>query len=97
MNYLLVKHKVANYDKWKAVFEANGPQALSAGLDLEHVFRDAADPDLVFVLCKTEDKEKALSFLQDPQGAESAKKGAVIGTPEGWWLTKVQANWMSKR
>ena len=91
MPYLIVKHRVADFAQWKRVFEENGPSARRGGLELERVLRDMADPNLVFVICKIVDVEKAKAFTQT--GGDSAKRGTVIGTPEGWWLTEEPASW----
>lgn len=93
MPYLLVKHKVADVAQWKRVFEGHGPAARAAGLELLHVLRDTADPDLVFVFCKVNDLKKAQAFAQAGQASDSAERGAVIGTPEGWWLAEEPASW----
>ncbi len=91
MPYLLVKHRVADFAQWKRVFEANGPAARAGGLELLHVLRDAADPSMVFVFCRVDDLNKAQAFTQAGQAADSAKRGTVIGTPEGWWLNDESA------
>ncbi len=92
MHYLLVKHKVADFVQWKRVFEENGGAARQGGLELLHVFRDLAEPNLVFVLCKVTDLKKAKAFTES--GGDSAKRGGVIGTPEGWWLSEEpQVTW----
>ncbi len=93
MHYLLVKHKVADYAQWKRVFERNAPDARMSGLELAHVFRDLADPNLVFVLCRVRDLKKAQAFTQRGAASDSAKEGGVIGTPEGWWLEEAPASW----
>ncbi len=93
MHYLLVKHKVANVAQWKRVFEENGQAARQGGMELVRVLRDTADPNLVFVLCKINNLKKAQAFTQAAGASDSAKKGTVIGTPEGWWLTEEKASW----
>ncbi len=91
MHYLLVKHKVADFAQWKRVFEENGKAARQGGMELLHVFRDTADSNLVFVFCKVHDFKKAKAFTQAADAGDSAKRGTVIGTPEGWWLREENA------
>ncbi len=93
MHYLVVKHQVADVAQWKRVFEANGAAARAAGMELLHVLRDTADPTLVLVFCKVHDLKKAQAFTQAAGASDSAKRGTVIGTPEGWWLTEELASW----
>ncbi len=93
MQHLVVKHRVADFAQWKRVFEQNGTVARQAGFELLHVFRDAADPNLVFVFCKIHDLKKAKAFTQSAAAGDSAKRGTVIGTPEGWWLNEETVSW----
>ncbi len=93
MPYLLVKHKVEDFAQWKRVFEENGPAARAGGLELLRVLRDTADPNMVFVFCRVNDINKAQAFTQAGQVSDSAKRGTVIGTPEGWWLSEEPASW----
>ena len=93
MPYLIVKHNVADVAQWKRVFEENGAAAKQGGLELLHVLRDMADPSLVFVICNVTDMKKARAFTQAGAASDSAKRGTIIGTPEGWWLTEEPASW----
>ena len=93
MPYLLVKHRVADFAQWKRVFEENGEAARQGGMELLHLFRDMADPNLLFVFCKVHDVKKAKAFTQAASTGDSAKKGTVIGTPEGWWLSEERVSW----
>ena len=88
MHYLVVKHQVADFAQWKRVFGENGEAARQGGMELLHVLRDTADPNLVFVFCKIHDLKTAKAFTQTADAGDSAKQGTVIGTPEGWWLSE---------
>lgn len=91
MHYLLVKHKIADFAQWKRVFENNATAAQKAGIEFEHIFRDTTDTGLVFVLCRIDDLSKAKAFTQSQGASDSARRGGVIGTPEGWWLSEEKA------
>jgi hypothetical protein len=86
MNYLLCKHKVANYAKWKRVFDSDAAAARKAGMHLLHIFRDAADPKIVMLLIKVDNVKKAEAFIDAPDAGDYAKRAGVIGDPEIWFL-----------
>jgi hypothetical protein len=40
MNYLLVRHKVADFSKWKAAYDAHSPARQKAGLTEKYLLRN---------------------------------------------------------
>lgn len=88
MFYLFVKHKVADFVKWKKVFDANAAGAKAAGLHLLHLLRDASDPNLVVLLFKVDDIKKAKAFTETPDASKSKVNSGVIGVPEMMFLSE---------
>jgi hypothetical protein len=86
MNYLMCKHKVRNYAKWKRVFDTDAAAARKAGLRLLHLFRDIEDPNTVVLLIKVASVKKAEAFINAPDADDYAKRAGVIGEPEIWFL-----------
>ena len=43
MNYLLVRHKVADFSKWKAAYDAHSPARQKAGIAEKYLLRNT-DP-----------------------------------------------------
>ncbi|PYJ22558.1 MAG: hypothetical protein DME99_05075 [Verrucomicrobia bacterium] len=56
---MLVRHKVADFAKWKPVYDAHLSARQKAGLNEEHIFRNADDPNEVLLLFSMEDLDKA--------------------------------------
>jgi hypothetical protein len=81
-HYLLVRHRVADFDSWHGVFESHAAAQREAGLHLLHLLRDAADPNLVVLLFRADDPEAALAFTSSPDAAAAARTAGVIGNPE---------------
>jgi len=50
MNYVLIRHKVADFAKWKPVYDGHLSARQKAGLKEEHLFRNADDPNEVLLL-----------------------------------------------
>ena len=62
-NVVFIRHKVANFRKWKAVFDAHGPVRLAKGCQGTHVFRRADNPKELVVMLTWSDLGKAREFI----------------------------------
>ena len=63
MPFLLVSHKVKNFDEWKAAFDAHsGVRRANGSLD-EHLF-DGTLPNEVVILFEWDDLPKARHFAE---------------------------------
>ena len=62
-NVVYIRHKVANYRKWKAVFDAHGPVRMAQGCQGTHVFRRADNPKELVIMLTWSDLGKARQFL----------------------------------
>jgi len=63
MAFLLVRHKVADYDRWKATFDADGARRASGGCRGGQVFRTLGRPDEVIVLLEWSDAAALQRFM----------------------------------
>jgi hypothetical protein len=78
MTVMLCRNRVADFSKWKAVFDANLPSATDAGLRLTNLWQDLADPNNVFFLFEVESVERARAFIEDPEAAKSGEASGVL-------------------
>jgi hypothetical protein len=62
-NVVFIRHKVVNFRKWKAVFEAHSPAWLTQGCRGAHIFRRADNPKELVVMLTWSDLGKARQFL----------------------------------
>jgi len=62
-NVVVIRHKVANFRRWKAVFEAHGPARMACGCEEARVFRRADNPKELVVMLAWSDLGKAREFL----------------------------------
>lgn len=79
---VIVKHKVADYTKWKASYDAHDSLRLANGMHSYVIGRNVEDSNLLLVAVKADDAEKAKSFIKDPSLKAAMKKGGVTGTPD---------------
>ena len=87
MSHLLVRHKVADFAKWKAVYDTHAPVRQSAKLKEVHLLRGADDPNEVVMLFATEDLAAARAFANSPNLKETMQKAGVIDQPTVLFLT----------
>ncbi len=62
MAHMLVRHKVLDFDKWKAAYDAHRQARAAAGLTDLNLWRNTDDPKEVFLLFKAADLAKAKTF-----------------------------------
>jgi hypothetical protein len=62
MTHVLVRHKVADFAKWKAVYDNHAGARQSAGLKEKHLLRNLDNPNEVVLLFEAADLQKARQF-----------------------------------
>jgi hypothetical protein len=78
MTYMLCRNRVADYSRWKAVFDSHAEAHRRAGLELVKIWRAVDEPDNVFFLFEVASVHKALEFINDPVSAEAGDAAGVI-------------------
>lgn len=87
VNIMLAKHKVANFAKWKASYEARDSLRLANGIHSFVIGRGVPDSNTVLVAVKVEDVAKAKAFSKDPELKKAMQQGGVVGAPTFMFLT----------
>jgi hypothetical protein len=78
---MIVKHKVANYAKWKPAYESHDSTRLANGLHSYIIARGTEDSNMVLVAMRMDDVNKAKAVAASPELKERMKKGGVLGAP----------------
>jgi len=86
MTYLFCKHKVAEYARWRRVFDSHAEAQHESGLHVLHVLRAADDPNLIVMLFRVDDVAKARAFTEAPSARETGDEAGVIGPAEMFYL-----------
>jgi hypothetical protein len=82
MCYIVVRHTVADYEKWRPFYDGDDVRRRAAGeTGVSFVYRDVDDPNTTTVLMEWDKPENAQKFANDPALAEVMKKAGVIGQP----------------
>ncbi|UQD56620.1 hypothetical protein [Flavobacterium sp. K5-23] len=79
---ITVKHKVANYEKWRIEYDAHDSIRQAYGITHYVLGRGMDDPNVIVVINKINDVQKAKEFSKLPALKEAMKKAGVIGAPE---------------
>jgi heme-degrading monooxygenase HmoA len=86
MIHMLVRHKVADFDKWRAVFDSNAEAQKEAGLRLKQLLRNVDDPNEVFLFFEVDDLEAAKGFVNAPEAHDAKEDSGVIDEPDCYLL-----------
>ena len=86
MPSLLIRHHVADYAAWKAVFDEQELTRRANGSQGGRLFRDAADPNEVLLLLEWDDLERARLFADSDDLREAMARAGVTDQPDLWFL-----------
>src|ERR1700726_2567658 len=78
---VVVKHKVANYAKFKAAYDAHDSARLANGMHSYVIGRGLQDSNLIMVALKVDDMAKAKAFSKGPSLKKAMQKAGVTGAP----------------
>jgi heme-degrading monooxygenase HmoA len=86
MPYVLIRHRVADYSKWKRAFDAHGSARRSGGSKGGRLFRSAVRPKEVFILLRWNDLRRAKKFTKSAALRKAMKGAGVRGKPDVFFL-----------
>jgi hypothetical protein len=86
MPYLLARHKVEDYAKWKAAFDEYAADREAASSKGGYVFRNVNDPNEVVVLLEYDDLEKARQRFPSMDSGEGWQGVGVVDQPDIYFL-----------
>ena len=86
MGYLLVRHKVREFQEWRLVFDAHKEAQRRAGLRIEKVMRNMYEPNEVFLLFEVLDLAKARGFVYSPDVTNAQAQAGVLDKPDIYFL-----------
>lgn len=90
MPSLLIRHHVADYPAWKAVFDEHEPARRANGSQGGWLFRGTADPHEVLVLLEWDDLERARLFVDSDDLREALARAGVTDRLDIWFLEDVE-------
>ena len=89
--WVLVTHKVKNFDEWLKVFDAEGTATrASFGLIDVVLSRGVDDPNIVHLVFDIKDMAKAKARMKDPALKKIMMDGGVVGEPKIEFYTSAE-------
>ncbi len=76
---LAINHAVADYDKWKAVYDTMPPT--TQGAKFARVNQKVDDPIMVTVVAGFDSLDTLNAFVGDPRLKEAMQEAGVVGEP----------------
>ena len=86
MGMMVIRHKVADYAKWRPLFDAHAKAQRAAGLSHPRVLRSADDSNELVIIFDDMDTNKAKEFAASPDLKETMKKAGVTDQPTIYFL-----------
>jgi heme-degrading monooxygenase HmoA len=90
MQYALVRHKVADYDKWKTAFDEHGAARKASGMSGHQLWRNIDDPNELLILVEVDDLEKVRQFVQSEDLREAMQRSGVADQPDMYILEEIE-------
>jgi hypothetical protein len=82
MAMMMVELTVADYGKWRPVFEKYEPLRTAAGVTNPRIYRNADKGNEVLLLFDVADVSKARQVLVSPEVRAGMQEAGVIGPPK---------------
>jgi heme-degrading monooxygenase HmoA len=90
MPYMLVRHQVEDFARWKSVFDQHGPTRAASGSRGGRLLRGSADPNEVVILFEWDSLEKARRFAESQDLRTAMQRAGVTDTPDIYFLDEVE-------
>ena len=90
MVYILVKHKVKDFEKWKVVFDEHAAVRETEGSQGGRLFHNIDDPNEAIIILKWDSIENARQFMASDSLKETMQRAGVTGKPEIYFLDDVE-------
>jgi len=90
MPYLLIRHKVNDYDAWKPVYDEDSENRKAHGSNGGRLFRNANDSNETVAIFEFADMEDAQKFTESPELHERLKRAGIADHPDIFFLNEVE-------
>ena len=88
MTTLFVRHEVADYAKWRQVYDAFGPTQKTLGVQDQAVYQEIGNPNDITVRHEFASLEAAQAFGVSPELRAAMHDAGVEGAPTIWFATR---------
>jgi len=89
MSYLIVRHTIEDYAKWKAVFDEHATARREFDEQGGMLLRGADNPNEIVAITQWKEMASARAFAQSPSLREAMARAGVTSAPTLYFLEKV--------
>ncbi len=86
MAHLIIRHKVADFAKWKTAFDAHADARRKAGSRGGTLYRSADNPNETLIVLEWDSVANARKFTQSSDLQETMKRAGVVDQPALFFL-----------
>ena len=90
MSTMFARHTVGDYESWKRVYDEVAPLRKEKGVTAASVYRDASDPNTLFIVHQFKNLESAKAFADSAELKSAMAKAGVNGAPQFWFTEDVE-------
>jgi len=88
--YVIVDHKVADYGRWKPVFDKHSETRNKSGSKGGTLFHISGEPNHLCIIFEWDTKENAMKFIESEDLMKTMQDAGVMGKPDVWFLDKIE-------
>ena len=92
MTFVLVRHKVQDFAKWKPVYDEHQAARKAGGSKGARLFRSADNPNEVILLFEWDQLKNARQFIQSEDLRKVMEKAGVADRPDVYFLEEGQSS-----
>ena len=89
MVHVFIRHKVADFNRWKAVFDSAYEMRRSGGELSARMFLSQGDPGKLELLCEWDTLDRARQFFEQPVLKSAMQQAGVVGVPEVEFMEEI--------
>ena len=90
MPYVLIRHKVKDFAKWKPVYDAHSTARKASGSKGARLFRNIGKSKETVILLEWSDVDRAREFVKSKDLREAMKRAGVTDNPDIYFLEEVE-------
>ena len=90
MTYVLVIHRVEDYDKWKQLYDEDGATRKAKGSKGAQLLRNNNDPNHLVVMTEWDNLESAKNFAESEDLSKTMQNAGVVGRPAVFYLEEIE-------
>ena len=90
MASMFIKHRVADYAKWKPAFDEHEALRREHGVAGHSLHRDTDDPNVIIIAFRVNDLNRAKEFAGSEELRSAMERAGVLGPPEIWFADDVE-------